>query len=261
MRVLIVDDEPLARAALAKILTANPDIEHFDSANDAIDAQERLSKDNYDVLLLDISMPELSGLDLLGRLQQQERPLPSVVFVTAYAQYAVAAFAKHAADYVLKPFSSARVNQALAFASRRTASERAARLLELMPHLESLTHPHSSKIGIKSKGRIHFVDPHDIVVVRAEGNYVLLQRESGSDLLRESISTIAAKLKPYGFVRIHRSVLVNASFVQEIRPCSTGEYQLRVKDGGEYTVTRTYKKNLRSLAGFWIGTGTFLTDG
>ena len=257
MRVLVVDDEPLARAALAQILAARPDVEGFDSACDAIEAQDHLSKNSYDVILLDISMPELSGLELLGRLEQYERPLPSVVLVTAYAQHAVAAFEKHAVDYVLKPFSTERVNQALEFACRRTASERAARLMEFMPHLRT---PPNSKIGIKSNGRILFVDPHDVVVVQAEGNYVLLQRETGSALLRESISTIAEKLKAYGFVRIHRSVLVNASFVQEIRPCATGEYQLRVKDGREYTVTRTYRKNLRSLAAFWIGTGTFLTD-
>lgn len=260
MRVLIVDDEPLARAALAKILTANPGVEHFDSANDAIEAQERLSTENYDVMLLDISMPELSGLDLVGRLRHHERPLPSVVFVTAHAQYAVAAFETHAVDYVLKPFSGERVNEALEFARRRTAGERAARLVELMPNLQALTQQHSAKIGIKSDGRLLFIDPRDVVVVEAEGNYVLLQREKGSHLLRESISVIAEKLKSYGFVRIHRSVLVNAAFVQEIRPCATGEYQLRVRDGREYAVTRTYKKNLRSLATFWIGTGTFLAE-
>src|SRR5579863_6998458 len=258
MRVLIVDDEPLARTALAQILTARADVESFDSANDAIEAQERLAKTNYDVMLLDVSMPELSGLELLARLQHYERPLPSVVFVTAHAEYALAAFEKHAVDYIVKPFSGERVNQALDFASRRTASERAARLIEFLPHLKDITHQQSSKIGIKSNGRILFIDPRDIAVVEAEGNYVLLQRNTGSDLLRESLSTIAEKLEPYGFVRIHRSVLVNASFVQDIRPCSTGDYQLRLKSGREYTVTRTYKKNLRSLAAFWIGTGTFL---
>jgi two-component system LytT family response regulator len=259
MRVLIVDDEPLARTALAQILAARPDVERFDSARDAIEAQERLSKHSYDVMLLDISMPELSGLELLGRLQQYGRPLPSVVLVTAHAQHAVAAFEKHAVDYVLKPFSSERVNQALEFAFRRTASERAARFVELMPHLPMLQQK-SPKIAIKSNGRIVFIDPHDLVVVQAEGNYVLLQQEAGSYLLRESISTIAENLKPYGFVRIHRSVLVNASFVQEIRSCATGEYELRVRGGKEYTVTRTYKKNLRALARFWMGTGTFLAD-
>jgi CheY-like chemotaxis protein len=91
MRVLIVDDEPLARTALAQILASRPDVERFDSACDAIEAQEYLSKDGYDVLLLDISMPELSGLELLDRLQKSQRPLPSVVLVTAYAQHALAA--------------------------------------------------------------------------------------------------------------------------------------------------------------------------
>jgi two-component system, LytTR family, response regulator len=258
MRVLIVDDEPLALTALAQILAARADVERFDSAPDALEAQQRLSKDVYDVMLLDINMPEVSGLELLGRLQRSDRPAPSVVLVTAHSEHAVAAFEKHAVDYVLKPFSSERVNQALDFAAQRTASERAARLVELMPHLRpAATPPVSSKIAIKNNGRILFIEPRDLAVVQAEGNYVLLQQESGSYLLRESISTIAEKLKPYGFVRIHRSVLVNASCVRELRPCSTGEYELRLKDGKEFTVTRTYKKNLRALARNWVGTGTF----
>jgi len=260
MRVLIVDDEPLARTALAQILASRPDVERFDSTCDAIEAQEYLSKDLYDVLLLDISMPELSGLELIDRLQNSQRPLPSVVLVTAYAQHAVAAFEKHAVDYVLKPFSSERVNQALDFALRRSASERAARLIELIPHLKTLTQQSSSKIAIKTNGRIVFIDPHDLIAVQAEHNYVLLHQEAGSYLLRESISSVAEKLKPYGFVRIHRSVLVNSAFVQEIRPCATGEYELRVKGGKEYTVTRTYKNNLKSLARFWMGKGTALAD-
>jgi len=257
MRVLIVDDEPLARTALAKILAARPDVECFDAAGDAIEAEQHLSKDNYDVMLLDINMPELSGFELLSRLEQLPRALPSVVFVTAYSQHAVAAFEKHAADYVLKPFSPERVNQALEFASRRNASERAAKLLQLLPHLQALPQPTSSKIGIKSNGRLLFIDPHDVSAVHAEGNYVLLQQEKGSYLLRESISTVAEKFKAYGFLRIHRSVLVNASFVEEIRPCSTGAYELRLRGGREYTVTRSYKNNLSSLAEFWIGTGSF----
>lgn len=260
MRVLIVDDEPLARTALEQILSAREDVEHFDSAADAFEAQQRLSKDNYDVILLDINMPERSGLELLAHLEREDRPMPSVVLVTAYTQHAVTAFEKHAVDYIVKPFSAERVNQALEFAFRRTAGERAAKLLELMPHLQAAAPQSSSNFAIKSNGRILFIDPHDLIVVEAEGNYVLLRQQTGSYLLRESISAIAEKLKPYGFVRIHRSVLVNASCVREIQPCNTGEYQLRLRDGREYTVTRTYKKNLKSLAGFWIGTGTSLAD-
>lgn len=258
MRVLIVDDEPLARSALAQILTERADVERFDSANDAIEAQERLAKEDYDVMLLDVSMPERSGLELLNRLQHRERTLPSVVFVTAHAEHALAAFERHAVDYIVKPFSEERVNRALDFASRRSESERAARLVEFMPHLSAITQKISSKIGIKSNGRILFIEPRDVSVVEAEGNYVLLRRDAGSDLLRESISAITEKLKPYGFVRVHRSVLVNVAFVQHICPCSTGEYQLRMKDGRQYVVTRTYKRNLRGMAAFWIGTRKFV---
>jgi two-component system LytT family response regulator len=260
MRVLVVDDEPLARTALANILTANPDVEHFDAASDAIEAQDWLAKSTYDVMLLDINMPELSGLDLIDLMQRVDKPLPSVVFVTAYAQHAVSAFEKHAVDYILKPFSHQRVNQSLEFASKRTENERTAKLIQLAPQLQALVQPHRPKLGIKSNGRILFIDPQDVAVVKAEGNYVLLERGSGSDLLRESISTVAEKLKPCGFVRIHRSLLVNSSFVQEIRPCATGEYVLSLRNSKEYTVTRTYKKNLKALARLWIGTGTFLDD-
>jgi DNA-binding LytR/AlgR family response regulator len=99
-----------------------------------------------------------------------------------------------------------------------------------------------------------------VIAVEAEGNYVSLQRNGRSYLLRQSISAVAEKLEPQGFIRIHRSILVNTSFVEEIRPYSTGEYGHRVQGGKQYTVTRTYKKNLKSLAEFWIGAGAFFPD-
>jgi len=260
MRVLIVDDEPLSRTALETIVGTRPDIEQFESATDSFEALEKLNEASYDVLLLDINMPEVSGIELVNRLVAGGSPLPSVVFVTAHDQYAITAFEKHAVDYVLKPFSHERIHAALDVASRRNAGERAKRLLEALPQLQSLSKPSSQRIAIKAKGRIVFVQPTDLVAVEAEGNYVLLQQRSGSYLLRESISTMAEKLKPYGFIRIHRSVLVNSSFVETIEPRFTGEYALRIKGGKEYTVTRTYKKSLRSLAEFWIGTDSFLAE-
>jgi two-component system, LytTR family, response regulator len=128
------------------------------------------------------------------------------------------------------------------------------------PDVNKPSHRQTVRIAVKNKRRIVFVNPGDIVSVVAQGNYVLLQRESGAYLLRESISGIAEKLEPYGFVRIHRSALVNRSWVEEIRPYLTGEYRLRLKGGKEFTVTRTYKKNLKLLAELWLGNGTFLTS-
>lgn len=256
MRVLIVDDEPLSRNALMNAVGQRKDVEFLDAAADAVEALEMLERRPYDVLLLDIQMPELSGIELADRLNKRRGAVPAIIFVTAHHQHAVAAFEKHAVDYVLKPFSIGRICEALDVAKHRTESERAAQLIEILPHLEKLL-AKPARIAIKTKGRILFVDPMDVVIVEAQGNYVLMHRQSGSYLLRESISRMAEELKPYGFVRIHRSVLVNSSFVEEIQPATTGEYALRIKGGKEYTVSRTYKNNLRSLAGFWAGTETF----
>ena len=249
MRVLIVDDEPLALTALAQILAARPDVERFDSAPDALEAQQRLSKDVYDVMLLDINMPELSGLELLGRLQR-DRSAGAFGGPGDRAFRACRGGIRKACRGLRAETIFKRTREpGFGFCRSKNGERESGEIggVDAAPSAWT-TQPASSKIAIKNNGRILFIDPRDLVVVQAEGNYVLLRQETGSYLLRESISTIAEKLKPYGFVRIHRSVLVNASFVRELRPCSTGEYELRLKDGKEFTVTRTYKKNLRALA-------------
>ena len=142
----------------------------------------------------------------------------------------------------------------------RDAEEKAARLTEAFPGLQALAKLQSLRVAIKVRGGIFFIHLGDVVSIQAQGNYVLLQGGTSSYLLRDSISVVAEKLGPYGLVRIHRSVLVNAAFVEGIRPYSTGEYGLQIRGGKEYTVTRTYKKNLKFLAKFWIGTGGFFSS-
>ena len=259
MRVLIVDDEPLAQTAVANILSARSDVEHFDSANHAIEALEKLATDSYDVLLLDINM-DLSATQLADQLRERSLPLPAIVFVTARVEHVVAAFQRHTVDYVLKPFSDESINQALDRASRRAKGERAAKFMEALPQLQKPSSAAHPIIAIKAKGRILFISPGDVVAVQAEGNYVSLRRESDSYLLRESISMVAEKLKPYGFIRIHRSALVNTAFVVDIKPYSGGKYRVRVKGGKEYAVTSSYKKNLKPLTEFRIGAGAFLVE-
>lgn len=259
MRVLIVDDQPLAHTALISILSARSDVEQFDSANDAIYALERLATDSYDVLLLATDL-DATGSQLLDQLRKRNLLLPSIVFVTGHVERAVAAFQRHTVDYVLKPFSNESINEALDRACRRAKGERVAKVIEALPQLQRLSRPGHPMIAIKAKGKILFINLGDVVAVQAEGNYVSLQRESDSYLLRESISRVAEKLKPYGFIRIHRSALVNTTFVVEIKPYSTGKCGLRVKGGKEYAVTSAYKKNLKPLTEFRIGNGAFLAE-
>lgn len=129
----------------------------------------------------------------------------------------------------------------------------AANLIRVLRRLEAIAKRRAARIAFKTEGRILFLDLAEIVAVQAEGNYVSLRHRPHPYLLRESLSSMAAKLKPYGFIRIHRSVVVNISAVEEIQPLPTGEYRLRVKGGKEYLVTRTYKDNLRELAQLWVG--------
>ncbi len=122
----------------------------------------------------------------------------------------------------------------------------------------TLGRPASARIAIKSQGRILLIDPAEVIAVEAKGNYVALYQVSSSHRLRESLSTMEQKLNGHGFVRIHRSVVVNAAWVEEIKPVA-GEYVLRVQ-GKEYMVTRTYRKNLQFLAQSWIGTSGFAAE-
>ena len=130
----------------------------------------------------------------------------------------------------------------------------AANLLRISRQLESIAKREGPRIAFKAKGTILLLNLFDIVAVQAEGNYVSLQHRPHPYLVHESLSSMANKLKPYGFIRIHRSVVVNISAVEEIQPLPTGEYRLRVRGGMEYLVTRTYKHNLRDLAQLWVGT-------
>ena len=260
MRVLILDDKRVAQTALANVLSARNDVERLDSANDKVEALDKLAVHSYDVLLLDINTLNPSSTELVDEFRERSFPLPSIVCVTAHVEQAVAAFEKFTVDYVLKPFSNVSINQALDRAFRRAKGERAAKLIEAFPQMQKLSRPDHQMIAIKANRRILFINPGDVVAVQAEGNYVSLQRESDSYLLRESISMVAEKLKPYGFIRIHRSALVNASFVVEIKPYSMGKCGLRVKGGKEYAVTSGYRKNLKPLTEFRIGSGAFLVE-
>lgn len=168
---------------------------------------------------------------------------------------------RESVDFLREPFLGRATQEEFDVNTRKLLSAQAARLIEMLPRLESLL-TRSFKIAIKSKGNILFVDPAQIAFVEAQGNHVLFKGPSESHLLRESISAVARKLEPCGFIRIHRSILVNTSFVEGIRSRASniGEHVLYIKGGTELTVSRSYKKNLKSITQFWIGTNGALAE-
>ena len=155
--------------------------------------------------------------------------------------------------YALEPTAEDGFYESADTASPPVTRVAAANLIRALQQLDVIAKRQAPRIAFKAKSRILFVDLAEIVAVQAEGNYVSLRHRPNPYLLHESLSSMAEKLKPYGFIRIHRSVVVNISAVDEIQPLPTGEYRLRLRGGKEYLVTRTYKDNLRDLAQLWVG--------
>jgi DNA-binding LytR/AlgR family response regulator len=139
-------------------------------------------------------------------------------------------------------------------------SKRVAKVMGLSSQLNIVASGSAARIAIRAGHKILFIDPADITAVEADGHYVLLRHRSGAHTMRGSISTMAEKLSLFGFVRIHRSTLVNVAFVEEIQPLAEGEYLLRVRGGKKYTLTRTYKNNLPLFAESWIDTDGFVAE-
>jgi DNA-binding LytR/AlgR family response regulator len=160
---------------------------------------------------------------------------------------------KNKRDYTLESTAADGFYEAAATSLLPVIRVDAANLMRLFRELEVIAKRQAPRIAFKVKGRILLLDLADILAVQAEGNYVSLQHRPHPYLVHESLSSMAEKLKPFGFIRIHRSAVVNISAVEEIQPLPTGEYRLRVKGGKEYLVTRTYKHNLRGLAQLWVG--------
>jgi DNA-binding LytR/AlgR family response regulator len=186
----------------------------------------------------------------------EELPMPQRPLVPAGAEreHATAILGKKEIDEEVEP-SDERIHVPRTVGFRQGRSTRSSKALPQTRTLER-----SARIAIKTKGKILLIDAADLIAVEAKGNYVLLLHTSGSHMLRGSISTMEEKLNLQGFVRIHRSVLVNAAWVEEIHLLSTGEYVLCVRGGREFTVTRTYKKNLHLLAQLWIGMEGFAAE-
>ena len=164
------------------------------------------------------------------------------------------------ADDAIDPFWNELRREPLTVTMAGMETGRPSKVIAPSPEVPESVKWRSRRIAIKARGRILLIDAADAIAVEAKGIYVSLRDSSTSYLLRESMTTMEEKLNPHGFVRIHRSVLVNAAQVKEIRRTRAGECVVCLQGGKEYTVTRTYKKNLQALAQSWIGMDGFAID-
>lgn len=248
IRVAIVDDEPLARRRIRKLLARYPDVETVCDCADGYEAVSAIGEHSPDLVFLDVQMPEVDGFDVLGRLEPERLPL--VIFVTAYDEYALRAFDVSAVDYLLKPFDRKRFEQALRRAKARLATERGSELnqrtLALLEEIKART-SHLERLVVKSGGRAFFLKTEEINWIEAEGKYVRLHLGRDSHLVRESIGTLESQLDPKRFLRIHRSAIVNIDCVRELQPWFHNEYRVILCDGTELSLSRGCRKKLADL--------------
>jgi two-component system, LytTR family, response regulator len=228
IRVLIIDDEHLARRRIASLLRNDRDVEVIGMAASSREALRILEKEDADLIFLDIQMPGMDGFEFLGSLQQD--PPPVVVFVTAFDEHAIRAFEAQALDYILKPYDEERFQKAL---------NRAKRLVKKREPKKPL-HRLSVKVGDKWV----FVRLDDVDWIEAEGKYARLHTATSSYLLRGGLQQLESQLDGERFLRIHRSAIVNVDRIREIRALFHGDSEAILRDGTRLTVSRRYRSNL-----------------
>lgn len=247
--VLIVDDEPPARAKVRRFLADDPEVEIAGEAGSGAEAVEAVARLAPDVVFLDVQMPGLDGFGVVDALAGGQ--MPHVVFVTAYDAYAVRAFEVHAVDYLLKPFSPERFAKALARVKERLHGGRDDGLDRRLRELLAMARPgpaYLERLLVQDGPRAILLDVARIDWIEAERNYVRLHVGDASHLVRGTLTALEERLDPTRFIRIHRSRIVNAERVREIHPWSHGDRLVVLHDGTELILSRRYLDRLSRLA-------------
>lgn len=250
IRVIIVDDEPLARDKLRVFLARHPQLELVGEASDGLEAVRIIDTLRPDLVLLDVQMPELDGFETLSALEQE--PLPHVIFITAFDQYAVKAFELGALDYLLKPVAPDRFDLAMTRAIDELSSARPGALADRLTRaLEAMapSRPRVERFLVKEKDRSRFVALSEVDWVEAAGNYLKLHTRGGTHLIRATMKEVEARVDPAAFARIHRTTLVNLARVKYLEPWSHGDQRVVLESGERLTLSRRYRDRLPATLG------------
>jgi two-component system LytT family response regulator len=239
VKILVVDDEPLARDTARLVLSADSEVEIIGACS-GIDAAAQIVQGKPDLVFLDVQMPGVDGFDVIAQVGLAA--MPAVVFVTAYDQYAVRAFDVHAIDYVLKPYDDRRLLAALSRAKQRIA-ERSSSTAALGEVLAD--HPRTlRRLAVRERDRIVFVDTADVDALEAADDYVELHVGDTVHLMRERLGDLESRLDPAQFVRIHRSTIVNLARVRELHPLVRGDALVVLEGGATFRLSRSRREEL-----------------
>jgi two-component system LytT family response regulator len=250
IRVLVVDDEPLARSGLSDLLARDPELEVVGQCGDGRNAVEAIRNFKPDLVLLDIQMPEMDGFQVIQEVGADR--MPATIFVTAYDQFAVRAFEVHALDYLLKPFDDQRFLAAVARSKQALRTQDVGQLSQRLIGLLAATRagaapPFLTRLLVKNAGKVTFIRVDDIDWIEAADYYVRLHVARKSHLLRETMNTLEDQLDPARFFRVHRSAIVNLDRLVEIQPYFHGEHVLVLQDGSKLKLSRSRKEKLEAV--------------
>jgi two-component system LytT family response regulator len=260
IRVIIVDDEPLAREGIRIRLKQQGDIEIVAECENGSQAIQAILLKQPDLVFLDIKMPKISGFDVVAAIAPKLMPL--VIFVTAFDQHAIQAFRSNALDYLLKPVDNEEfiecLNRARSTLLKNKISERSLQLSQLLndmghPTTKAITPsiaqlpmqaPALERLVIKSNGHVYLLKSDDIIWVEAQGDYVSVHTDKKSHLVRETMKNMEQRLTPQGFQRVHRSNIVNLAYVRELITLDSGDYQIILQDDTAVKLSRNYRDTL-----------------
>jgi two-component system LytT family response regulator len=247
MNVLIVDDEPLARAGMRMLLEEEAAITSIGEARNGAEAVETIRAARPDLLLLDVQMPEMDGFGVLKELGAEH--MPPVIFVTAHDRYAIQAFEVNAIDYLLKPVTRERFQQAWTRMRERVTAQGLDNR-HVLSLLQQLSAPPRFllRVALRAAGKISFVNIEDLLYVQAAENYVQLHLKASRHLLHVPIATLEASLDPAMFLRIHRSLIVNVRHIQELETGPHGEYIVVLKGGARLQSSRSFHEKIKRWA-------------
>ncbi|HEX8248934.1 MAG TPA: LytTR family DNA-binding domain-containing protein [Pyrinomonadaceae bacterium] len=248
LKILIVDDEPLARGIIRRMLEGDSRIQSIAEAEDGDEALETIRRIAPDIVYLDIQMPGANGFELLDQIRQLKTAvMPLIIFVTAYDEYALKAFEFYALDYLIKPVDPARFRQTFDLAVKQlSAGEQAEyqeKLFQIVSRIEPQRH-YLEWVSVKINGVISLFRIEKIRWIEAQGNYALLDLGNNlTHLMREQIGTLESKLNPRNFIRIHRSTIINIDFIKGIEDWGRGEFKVAMSENKVFPVGHRFRNN------------------
>jgi two-component system, LytTR family, response regulator len=245
MRVLIIDDEPLARMVITEYLRSYPQVEVLQECNDGFEGVKAIAQYQPDLIFLDIQMPKINGFEMLELIDAP----PAVIFTTAFDEYAIRAFEEHAVDYLLKPFSKQRFDKAMTkWLDQYQTTETAQHTKQFLESLPPAS-PKNERVVVKTGTKIKIIPVNDILYLEADDDYVKIHTSEGSFLKNKTMAYFEQMLDPGQFVRVHRSHMIRIQEITRIDPYEKENHIAILKSGQKVPVSKTGYSKLKQNLG------------